>query len=276
MSLLADIVAAKRASLPDLERALEARSRRAPFPAPSRSLEEAFRRSDDAPLRLACEHKRKSPSGGTFDRTLDLAARVRAYADAGAALVSVLTDDAFFGGSYDDLAAARASLAGAGSACLVLAKEFVIDPTQVRAASAFGADAVLLVVRLVDRSTLARLLATARDEGLSALVEVVDEAELDLALELGARTIGVNARDLDTLVVDPARAARVLAKIPPSVRALHLSGLKTPEDVRRVAEGRADGALLGEALMRASDPRPLLAALFGAARTPRAQSTQHT
>lgn len=273
MSLLDAIVDAKRESLPALAAALDARvaSATGAAIAPARgTLEVAFAREDAAPLHLACEHKRRSPSGGAFDTTLALDARISAYAAAGARLVSVLTDGPYFGGSYDDVARARDVLVADGRDCLVLAKEFVIDPLQVRAARAFGADAVLLVVRLVDDPTLRALVTTARAEGLSALVEITDESELSRAEKAGATTIGVNARDLDTLVMDAARARRVLARIPRDVRAVHLSGLKDPASVTTVAEGRADAALLGEALMREPDPTLLLARLVAAARTPRA------
>jgi len=274
VSVLEDILASKRASLPALGRALDARLAAGPPPPPRGTLDQAFARGDGAPLGLACEHKRRSPSGGAFDTTLTVGERALVYAEAGAALVSVLTDGPFFGGSYDDLAAAREALVTAASPCLLLAKEFVVDPVQVRAARAFGADAVLLVVRLVDDTTLRALLAAARGEGLSALVEVTSEDELTRAEAAGATTIGVNARDLDTLVMDPARAARTLARVPAGSRALHLSGLKNAADVAEVAAGRADGALVGEALMRAADPRPLLADLVRAAHTPRAPATR--
>jgi indole-3-glycerol phosphate synthase len=122
-----------------------------------------------------------------------------------------------------------------------------------------GADAVLVIARIVDRRTLAELVREARRVfGLEPLVEVVDEAEVRAGLDAGARVIGVNARDLDTLAMDAARAARVMGAIPGDVVAVHLSGLKSADDVARVAATRADAALIGEALMREADPRGLL------------------
>jgi indole-3-glycerol phosphate synthase len=124
---------------------------------------------------------------------------------------------------------------------------------------------VLLIARIVDAQLLARLAEAARGEGLEPLVEVTDERELDAALRANARVVGVNARDLDTLAMDAARAARVLEAIPRGVVAVHLSGLRDPGDIARVAATRADAALVGEALMRDDDPRPRLRAMVDAA-----------
>lgn len=270
MSLLDDIVAHKRASLPALSEAI-ARHANEHEPVPAPRPVDLLRGEHDG-LFLCAEHKRKSPSGGLFDETLTLEERVLVYARAGARLVSVLTDGPYFGGSFDDLARARAALtsdAGLASSTRLLAKEFVIDPLQVRAARAFGADAVLLIVRLVDDAALERLMDETSASGLSALVEVTSEQELARALSAGAKLVGVNARDLDTLAMDAARAARVLGAIPEDVAAVHLSGIKTPAEVAALAEGRADAALIGETLMRAADPRPLLEAMAEAARTRR-------
>ena len=153
----------------------------------------------------------------------------------------------------------------AGHSTPILAKEFVIDERQLREARACGADAVLLIARILDRTRLHELLAQTETLGLEALVEVVTEDELAWAVSAGATIIGVNARDLDTLVMDPERAARVLAAIPDACIPLHLSGLKGPEDVRRLAATRAHGALVGETLMREDDPRALLTSMVQAA-----------
>jgi indole-3-glycerol phosphate synthase len=210
--------------------------------------------------------KLRSPSGGAFSRVLTPDARAVAYADTGAAVVSVLCDGAFFDGSWDHLAAARARLDAAGLAVPLLAKEFVLDERQIAEARDRGADAVLLIARIVDAARLKELAQAARDEGLEPLVEVVDEAELAAALAVGATVVGVNARDLDSLAMDAARAARVLDAIPAGMVAVHLSGLRTPADLQRVARGRADAALVGEALMREDDPREVLRAMVAAAR----------
>jgi indole-3-glycerol phosphate synthase len=224
-----------------------------------------LRRPAGAPLRLLAEVKLRSPSAGPLSRALAPDQRALAYAEAGAAMVSVLCDAPFFDGRWEHLSAARAQLDAAGHAVPLLAKEFVVDERQIEEARDRGADAVLLIARVVDARRLAQLARAARAEGLEPLLEVVDERELDAALEAGGRLIGVNARDLDTLAMDAARAARVLAAIPAGVVALHLSGVRDPADVTRLAAGRADGALVGEVLMRQADPRPLLRAMRAAA-----------
>jgi indole-3-glycerol phosphate synthase len=181
-------------------------------------------------------------------------------------MVSVLCDGPFFDGAWEHLAAARARI----ERTPLLAKEFVLDAAQVVEARDRGGDAVLLIARIVDVDTLAALARAARDEGLEPLVEVVDEEELDAALAAGARVVGVNARDLDTLAMDAARTARVLDAIPAGVVAVHLSGIRDAGDVRRVAASRADAALVGETLMREDDPRAKLASLLEAAGGPTA------
>ena len=181
-------------------------------------------------------------------------------------MISVLTDRTWFDGSFDHLSAARAAVAGAG-ALQGLRDRSGADRSRLGA----GADAVLLIVRCLRQGgLLPRLVEGARSRGIEPFVEVVDEHELDVALAAGARVVGVNARDLDTLEVDTERAKRVLASIPAGIVAAHLSGLKSGTDAAAVAASRADAALIGEALMRCDDPRPLLGELAqGAAGAPR-------
>jgi len=145
-----------------------------------------------------------------------------------------------------------------------LCKDFIIDEWQLDAARAWGASAALLIVRCLSEAELRSLVAGCRDRGLEAVVEVTTEAESDSALAAGAMLIGVNARDLDTLEMDPERAARVLGGLPAEVTSIHLSGLRTADDVVTVARSSAHAALVGEALMRCDDPEPLLRALVAA------------
>ncbi len=257
--VLADILAKKRAEIPALRARLAARTEALRA---TRDVLALLARPPGAPLRLLAEHKRRSPSAGVLSTVLSPAARACLYAEAGAAMVSVLTDAGFFDGSWEHVVQARAAL---GEATPILAKEFVLDEIQIDAARAFGADTVLLIARIVDAEALARLVDHARKRGMEPLVEVATDHELESALAARAKLIGVNARDLDTLAMDREKAARVLANIPEDCVALHLSGLKTPEDVRAVATTRADGALVGEVLMRQDDPRPLLEAMARAA-----------
>ncbi len=226
----------------------------------------ALRRAAGEPLRLIAENKRKSPSAGELSAALTASERALIYAEAGASMVSVLCDGPFFGGSWDDVVEVRKTLAAQGHGIPVLAKEFVIHERQLREAAACGADAVLLIARILDADRLAKLLGQSKTLGLEAVVEVVTEEELAWSVSAGAAIIGVNARDLDTLVMDAARADRVLAAIPEGAIPLFLSGLKTPVDVQRVAATRAHGALVGETLMREDDPGPALRALVSAAR----------
>jgi indole-3-glycerol phosphate synthase len=228
---------------------------------------EALLRPPGAPLRLFAEVKLRSPSAGELSRALPPASRAVRYARAGAAMISVLTDAPFFGGSYADLAACRDALdAELGEARpFLLCKEFILHPIQLDRALDAGADAALLIARIVSPADLARLAAEARTRGLEPLVEVATEDELGAARAAGARLVGVNARDLNTLRMDAARAAAVLAQIEPGTAAVHLSGLGKPEDVARVAASRADAALIGEALMREDDPTELLGAMVRAA-----------
>jgi indole-3-glycerol phosphate synthase len=265
MSLLERIVRTKHAEL-------ECMTESAPGDGPRRDILDTYSRLQRRPgeaLRLIAEIKFKSPSAGELSRALDASARALAYAMAGASMVSVLCDETFFGGSWGDVARAHASLRGAGHEIPILAKEFIVDEAQLGRAERQGADAVLLIARILDGDRLGDLARAARSRCLEPLFEVVDEDELARALACNARIVGVNTRDLDTLAMDPSRAARVLEAIPKDVVAVHLSGLKTADDVRAVARSRADAALVGEALMRRDDPAPLLLEMVAAAKTGR-------
>jgi indole-3-glycerol phosphate synthase len=268
MSALSRILASKREEVRRLREATASGKYQETSKLPARcprGAREALARPRGTPLRLVCEVKLRSPSAGPLSHALSPAARALAYAAGGAAMVSVLCDAPFFDGSFSHLAEARSALDDAGLATPLLAKEFVLDEVQLDLARAHGADAVLLIARIVSTEELARLAEGARARGLEPLVEVVDEDEVARALAAGAQVIGVNARDLDTLSMDAARAARVLDRIPPHVVAVHLSGLKDATDVAAIASTRAEAALVGEALMRADDPRPLLAAMLESA-----------
>jgi indole-3-glycerol phosphate synthase len=188
-------------------------------------------RQNKGPLRLVTEIKRRSPSAGPLSTVMSVEERAVAYGRGGAAMISVLCDARFFDGGWHHVTAARRALHRAGLEVPILAKEFVLDDRQIDEAAASGADAVLLIARIVPPSRLAALFEHASAIGLEPLVEVVSEEEVGAALDAGARLIGVNARDLDTLAMDPERAARVLAAIPSDRVSLHLSGLKSADDV---------------------------------------------
>jgi indole-3-glycerol phosphate synthase len=253
MGILDRILAAKHRELDELGAE--------PLPEPPALRPLALRRKPGAPLRIIAEIKRRSPSAGALSTKLGVGERAAAYERAGAELVSVLCDRSFFDGDYEHLREARDHCS-----LPILCKEFVLDERQLDRARAYGADAVLLIVRCLREPRVAELVRACRQRGLEPMVEVTDERESDIAVASGATLIGVNARDLDTLAMDVARAGRVLASLPASVTAVHLSGLASPEAIREVASGRADAALIGEALMRQDDPEPLLRAFVQAAR----------
>lgn len=221
---------------------------------PARDLAAALRSRVPA---VIAEVKRSSPSAGAIaDR--DPADQARAYEEAGAAAVSVLTEPRHFSGSLADLRTARMAVQ-----VPVLRKDFLVHPSQLIESRAAGADAVLLIAAAVSPLELEALLATARDLGLGVLLEAHSDADLDVALATDAEVIGVNARDLETLEVDAGRARRQLARIPADRIGVLESGIATREDVVAAVEAGASAILVGEALMRADDPRALLRGLLG-------------
>ncbi len=258
MTVLDEILAATRAECDALRSALPEDVRHTPIDVAGR-----LGRGPSDSLRLIAEIKLRSPSAGPLSRGLSVSARAEVYAREGAAMISVLVDRRHFDGGYHHLAEARAAVT-----VPLLAKGFTIDELQIEAARRAGADAILLIVRILDDARLRALHDAVRRASLTPIVEVIDEGELARALALDARVIGVNARDLSTLVMDGARASRVLGAVPPDRVALWFSGISTTDDVIRVATGDArtpDGALVGEALMRRDDPAELLRALVGTA-----------
>lgn len=209
-------------------------------------------------LALIAEIKKASPSRGLIRADFDPAALARAYDAGGAAGLSVLTDGPSFQGADADLVAARTD-----SPLPCLRKEFLIDPWQVAESRALGADAVLVILSLVDDSLAADLLAEAARLGMDALVETHDEAEVDRAARLGARLIGVNNRDLHTFRTDLAVTERLAEKIPANALLVTESGIFTPADGARLARAGARVMLVGEALMRQVDVAAATRALLG-------------
>lgn len=252
MGVLAEILAEKAETLAEL------RGQKLPE-APARRAISLQRRPGDA-LRLIAEIKFRSPSAGPLSTALSVAERAKAYERGGASMVSVLVDRRFFAGAWEHLTEARAA-----STLPVLCKEFVLDELQLDAARSYGADAVLIIVRCVPKQRVRALVEGARARELEPFVEITNDDEARIALDAGATLIGVNARDLDTLAMDPVRAQKTLAALPDAVTSVHLSGLSTPADVQKVRESRAHAALVGETLMRVSDPEPLLRSLVAAA-----------
>lgn len=200
-------------------------------------------------LAVVAEVKRRSPSKGDLCPGLVPGVLAKAYADGGASCLSVLTDSQFFGGSFDDLAEARAAVD-----LPVLRKDFTVSEHDVCDARINGADAVLLIAAALDDVEMRAFHALACEIGLDALVEVHDEAELERALAAGATLVGVNQRDLATFEVDPARAERVVRSIPEHVVSVAESGIRSAADARRLEAAGYDAVLVGETLVSAEDP----------------------
>jgi indole-3-glycerol phosphate synthase len=196
--------------------------------------------------------KRASPSAGTLAAITDPVALARRYAEAGAAAISVLTEPDHFHGSLADLRAVSA----AGLAP-TLRKDFVTHPTQLFNAKRCGASAALLIAAVLGRK-LGLFLDAAEQAGVEALVEVHDAQEFELALEAGARVIGINHRDLRTFEIDLTLSARLLPRIPPDVRVVAESGVRTLDDAQRLRDAGLRNLLVGEALVRSDDPGALL------------------
>ncbi|MGE0134489.1 MAG: indole-3-glycerol phosphate synthase TrpC [Dehalococcoidia bacterium] len=206
-----------------------------------------------ASLRLIGEVKRASPSKGVFDADLDAADQARRYAAAGASAVSVLTEPSFFAGRIADLRAAREAFGDGDARPALLRKDFLFDPYHVREAAANGADALLLIVMMLEPAALAELISCALDEGLEPLVEVHDEAEVEAALTAGARVIGVNNRDLRDFREDLGTFERLARYVPPETTLVAESSIHTAADARRMAVAGAHAILVGEALVKSGD-----------------------
>jgi indole-3-glycerol phosphate synthase len=205
---------------------------------------------------VIAEVKRRSPSAGSIREDLDPQERVLLYGSHGAAAISILTDEAYFGGSIDDL-----RIASARSLVPLLRKDFILDELQILEARQAGASAVLLIVRALERSRLEALMAYTVAAGLEALVEVHTARELDIALAADAEVIGVNSRDLDTFKIDIVSAWDILRRIPVDRIAVAESGIGDQPDVVRASEAGADAVLVGTALSQAASPETLLRAL---------------
>lgn len=212
------------------------------------------------PVRVIAEVKRASPAHGAIREDADPVGVARLYEQAGAAAVSVLTDQRYFRGSADDLRAVRNAIS-----LPVLRKDFVVDPYQIYEARALGADAVLLIAGTVDATDLGALARLADELGLCALFEVHAQAEIDLVLAAGARVVGINNRDLRTLAVDLDMTLRLRPRIPGGIVVVSESGIETADDVARVCAAGVDAILVGTALMASPDPAAHLRTLQMAA-----------
>jgi indole-3-glycerol phosphate synthase len=254
--LLDTIVAATRRAVAvrSAERPLDAVAaeiRRRPDGA---AFETALRES--SPPRVIAECKRRSPSRGILRRDYQPAHHAASYAAAGAAAISVLTEPTFFDGSLEHLRAARRVVEDP-----LLRKDFIVTEYQLVEAAAAGADAALLIVRALDQGELAALLRSATDLGLAALVEVHGAEEISRAVDAGARIVGVNSRNLNTLEVDPGVLERAAGRLPRKVIAVAESGIRARSDIDRLSAMGYHACLVGELLIADPDPGAALRAL---------------
>jgi indole-3-glycerol phosphate synthase len=222
---------------------------------------EAFSRDDVA---IIAEVKRRSPSKGALRESIDAHEQALAFERGGAAAISVLTEPRHFGGRLADLESARAHVR-----IPLLRKDFHLDAIQFYEARAAGASAALLIARALSPATLQRLMMVADEIGIEPLVEVRTDAELFLALELGARVIGINSRDLETLEVDAGVPERLLPLVPNGVIAVAESGIESLADVSDRARWGADAVLVGSIFSQSSDPEATVRSFAGVPRSPR-------
>lgn len=215
-------------------------------------------------VRVVAELKRSSPSKGMLDGSLDARARTALYVEGGAAALSILTEPSRFGGSLADLRDAHTAVP-----VPLLRKDFITDEVQLLEARVYGASAALLIARALSPNELAALARAAVSLGLTPLIEVRDERELERALRVPEAVVGVNNRDLETLVIHPDTGARIIPQVPPDRVAIFESGITGPDGVQVAADAGADAVLIGSVLSTAQAPLDLLRTLASVPRQPR-------
>lgn len=250
VDVLQRIVETKRKEIEGLRPRAAEWARRAAEAPPTRDFHGAL--ADPSGLSLIGEVKRRSPGAGAIRPGLDPVALAELYAAGGARALSILTDASYFQGSLDDLSRVREAVP-----LPCLRKDFVLDPVQVHEARASGADAILLIVRILGDGPLRHLRLLAEDLGMAALVEAHDGEEVERAVASGARILGINNRDLATFATDLQVTLDLLGSVPPGVVLVSESGIRTGEDAARLAAEGVDAVLVGEALVRAQDPEVL-------------------
>ncbi|MCX6003759.1 MAG: indole-3-glycerol phosphate synthase TrpC [Chloroflexi bacterium] len=201
-------------------------------------------------VQLIAEVKRASPSKGVVCTSFDPAEIAKIYVKNGAAAISVLTESAYFYGSLEHLKNIRIAV---NNRIPLLRKDFIFDPYQIYESRAYGADGLLLIVAILSSRKLSELLQLSHQLGMSCLVEVHDEAELEVALKSGASIIGINNRDLNTFTIDLKTTGRLRSLIPPDRIVVSESGIKSRADMEKLRQLGVDAVLIGEALMSASD-----------------------
>lgn len=220
------------------------------------SLRELGPRSDAGPMAVIAEVKKASPSAGIIREDFDAVAIAQAYDEAGAACVSVLTDEQYFQGSLNYLVDVRAAISRP-----VIRKDFLIDPYQVYEARAAGADCVLLIAECLEQSILERLFETTYELGMHALIELYDEENVERVLSVSPPLVGVNNRDLRTFTVDIGHSERLRMQMPDEVLFVSESGIRGGDETRQLAANGVGAVLVGETLMRADSIAEKLAEL---------------
>ncbi len=223
---------------------------------PPRDFMKAF--PENGALSLVAEVKQASPSAGVIRKNADFSRIAKGYQSGGAKAISVLTESHFFQGTLHHLSLVREEVD-----LPVLQKDFIIDPFQIYEGRMAGADAILLIAAILDRHQIQEYVRLARSLGLAPLVEVHNEDDLGKISQFHLPFIGINNRDLKTLVVDLATTFRLMEKIPGGTTVISESGIKTRADVERLQKAGVQGILVGEALMRASDPAVKIRELLG-------------
>lgn len=205
-------------------------------------------------LAVIAEIKRKSPSKGLIAPIIDVIELAQHYISGGANAISILTDKTFFDGSIQDLSQAKD---GISASVPIIRKDFIIDEVQIAEAMVVGADAILLIVAVLGAKT-EKLLEYAHTLGLDVLVEIHDENELNIAIESGADIIGINNRNLNTFIVDTDLSLQLVEKIPSSIIKVAESGITTPAMAKEYYQAGFNAVLIGEALVRSSDPEKFI------------------
>jgi len=211
---------------------------------------------------VIAEVKRRSPSKGALNESIDAGQRARLYADGGAAALSILTEPSEFGGSLEDL-----TIAQAATSIPLLRKDFHVHPVQLFEARAYGASAALLIMRALGPDDTRVMADAAREAGIDAVFEVRDDTELAWALDARATIIGVNRRNLETLEMEDGVVESLIPVIPAYAFAIAESGVSTRRDVEQAAVLGADAVLVGSSLSLAADPREAVAHLTGVPRS---------
>lgn len=264
--ILQEIVKHKRLEVEESRKKRPLRELKASVPEAStpRDFYGLSRQTDE--IKIIAEVKKASPSKGVISRDFDPVRIARAYENAGAFALSVLTDEKYFMGSLDYLSEVKRNVS-----IPVLRKDFMVDQYQIYEARSYGADIILLIASVLDSGTIREFQDIAKELGMSSIVEVHDEAELEVALEAESRIIGINNRDLKTFDVDLGTSERLIRQIPDDVVVISESGISSADNIFRLLEYGISTFLIGESFMRQDDPGNALKSLLRSVQSHKAQ-----